>query len=68
MLLVELLILLLLSGSLFGSVSERREFNNGICRANGLPWEYFDTNSQGGRGYRAGDYVCWVSWPGIDNR
>lgn len=34
---------------------EKREWNNGICRRNGLPWEQFDTDSQGGRGYKAGE-------------
>ena len=58
-------VVILLIG-LFGSISERRRFNNGVCKSNGIKWEYFDTDSQGGRGYIAGDEVCWVSWPGID--
>lgn len=66
MLLCELLILLFLVGSLFGSISERLEYNNGICKKNELQWKYFDTDSQGGRGYKAGDQICWVSWPMID--
>lgn len=63
-------ILLVLCGmlcvGLFGSVSERREWNGGICKRNGIPWQYFDTDSQGGRGYKAGDCAIWISWPGID--
>lgn len=46
---------------------ERKIWNNGICKVNGLPWEYFDTDSQGGKMYRAGDYTCTISWPFIDN-
>ncbi len=41
-------------------------WNRGICKENGLSWEYFDTDSQGGRGYKAGDYTTWISWPFVD--
>ena len=51
-----------------GYFLERHKWNHGICKANGLRWEYFDTDSQGGRGYKAGDRAMWVSWPGIDGR
>jgi hypothetical protein len=50
-----------------GYVSEKRLWNNGICKYNDEPWAYFDTDSQGGRGYKAGEFTCWVSYPGIDN-
>ena len=43
-------------------------WNNGICKENGLPWEYFDSDSQGGRGYKAGGHTCWISWPGVDDK
>ena len=46
-----------------GFLWERRDWNSGICRANGLPWTRFDTDSQGGRGYVAGDEYTWISWP-----
>ena len=60
---IELLfIALLLCGGLWASRSERNEWNDGICKKNGLPWIQFDTDSQGGRGYRAGDVYCWQSW------
>lgn len=45
---------------------ERREWNHGVCRENGLPWVYFDSDSQGGRGYKAGDRFCWISCPWVD--
>ena len=51
---------------LLGYRSEKKAWNKGICRENGLPWKRFDTDSQGGRGYNAGDQYCWISWPGVD--
>ena len=64
---ILLLIIPILLGCLYGGISERRAFNNGICKKLGLPWIYFDTDSQGGRGYKSGKYTTWVSWPRIDN-
>lgn len=52
---------------LAGSISERRKWNDGICKENGETWVLFDRDSQGGRGYKAGDYTCWISWPMIDS-
>jgi hypothetical protein len=51
---------------LWGYLRERKEWNGGVCKENGQQWKYFDTDSQGGRGYKAGDYCCWISWPRID--
>jgi hypothetical protein len=45
---------------------EKRKWNNGICKKNGLVWEYYDTDSQGGRGYIAGEERVWISYPFID--
>lgn len=60
---IELTILLImLVGGLLASIHERVEWNNGICKKNGVPWIQFDTDSQGGRGYLAGDIYCWQSW------
>jgi len=46
--------------------SEKETWNDGVCRDNSVKWETFDMDSQGGRGYKAGDCYCWISWPGID--
>jgi hypothetical protein len=47
-----------------GFLYERYEWNGGTCRATNEPWEQFDTDSQGGRGYKSGEkHVVWVSWP-----
>lgn len=45
---------------------EKREWNGGVCADNGLRWEQFDTDSQGGRGYKAGARYTWISYPGVD--
>lgn len=47
---------------------EKRAWNNGISRHNGLPWRRFDTDSQGGRGYSDGQNIIWVSYPFIDGK
>jgi len=58
--------ILLLSVAVVGGVvvcaEEKRTWNNGICVENGLPWERFDTDSHGGRGYKAGDRYIWISY------
>ena len=48
--------------------AEKREWNGGVDPASGEPWRYFDTDSQGGRGYEAGGRHIWISWPGIDGK
>ena len=60
------LLAFMLIGGLLASISERRRYNGGICAKNGLPWECFDTDSQGGRMYKAGNEYLDVSYPGID--
>lgn len=57
-----LLIIPILIACLYVSINERKRWNNGICKENGLHWEYFDTDSQGGKGYKAGDVYTWFSW------
>mgnify|MGYP003121001119 CR=1 FL=1 len=47
--------------------SEKDIWNNGVCKDNGKEWVLFDMDSQGGRGYRAGNYMCWISWS-VDNK
>lgn len=57
------LVIIFLIGILVSTVKERNEWNNGICQATGKPWEYFDTDSQGGRGYKSNNNVIWVTIP-----
>jgi len=49
-------------GALWQRSNEIAAWNGGVCCHNGLPWEYFDTSSQGCRGYNAGDYHTWISY------
>ena len=50
-------------GGIYQRRNEKREWNGGICAISGKPWEKFDHDSQGGRGYKdnQGNYV-WVSY------
>jgi hypothetical protein len=54
----------------YGASSERRAFNGGVCPTCKKPLRWFDTDSQGGRGYscRDCDYTCWVSYPWVDRK
>ena len=45
-------------------IKEKEDWNNGVCPWCGHNWRYFDTDSQGGRGY-----ICdncgrdiWISY------
>jgi len=68
-----IVVFLMLCGMFWARNCEKREWNDGICAKNGLPWVRFDTDSQGGRGYRSGKdygnprtaYYCWISY-GVD--
>lgn len=50
--------------------SEKRQWNNGVCPHCHSTWKRFDTDSQGGRGYKCAcprrRYI-WISWP-VDKR
>ncbi len=42
---------------------ESREWNRGFCRKHGSEWKNFDTDSQGGRGYKCADGChTWISY------
>ncbi len=45
---------------------EKREWNNGVCRKNGIEWRLMGVDSTGARGYKAGDEVTWIDYPGVD--
>lgn len=53
-----------------GMMMEKKDYNNGRCPKCDKPLRYFDTDSQGGRGYicdKCG-YTTWVSYGRIDRR
>lgn len=57
-------LLILISGVVWSYCSEKKLWNNGFCYVCGTPWKYFDTNSQGGRGYCCDSCQdkIWISW------
>ena len=62
---IGIIFLILLTGSLIGALWERHDWHGGRCPACGHPWRYFDTDSQGGRGYACDgcEKTIWISWP-----
>jgi len=60
LLIITLTLLIIIT--LWARRSEKKRWNNGVCKETGKPWEYFDTDSQGGRGYKSGDYSFWASY------
>ena len=65
---VMVLIVLLLFMPVIAIRFERKWFNKGVCPDCGEPLHYFDTDSQGGRGYLCNkcNYHCWVSYNCVD--
>lgn len=60
------LIILIVIALTFSYYQEKSDWNNGICKESGKKWVYFDTASDGSRGYtdNTGNHI-WVSW-GVD--
>ena len=45
--------------------NEAKSWNNGVCEECNTPWKNFDTDSQGGRGYKCGCgefHTTWISY------
>ena len=62
------LIIMLITGSVIGFILEIKGFNNGICPHCDKELRYFDTDSQGGRGYCCDcGYCTWISYKCIDS-
>ena len=51
-----------------GKHLERKHFNHGVCPICGGKLKYFDSDSQGGRGYMCFNdyYSAWVSYNSVD--
>ena len=62
-------LLLFLVIPIIGLTLDLRDWNGGIAPC-GNEWVYFDTDSQGGRGYNCADrcHGTWISYPWIDDR
>ena len=61
-------LIIFLPCTFIGITLEKREFNNGVCKHCGKNLRYFDSDSQGGRGYICDDcgYCAWVSYRCVD--
>lgn len=60
------LLVLWVSGCLYGVYIENKDWNNGACSCSRGFWIHFDVNSQGGYGYKCSALNCdrttWQSW------
>ena len=62
------ILVLMICLGIWGYFNEKRNWNGGFSRKTGEPWVYFDTDSQGGRGYKTRSGECiWISWA-VDKR
>lgn len=50
-------------GYIWARSREAEDWNGGVCKLSGKPWRYFDTASDGSRGYRDGEgNYTWISY------
>lgn len=61
------ILIIMISGMLWGRASDKRSYNKGICPICGEKLYCFDMDSQGGRGYccenkSVCNYTTWVSY------
>lgn len=60
---IIVVVCVLVAGSFAGWYWNTIEWNKGFCSKCNDSWEYFDTDSQGGRGYKCGcGRHIWISW------
>jgi hypothetical protein len=66
------ILVFVIGGGIWARSAEKREWNGGTCRENGLAWECFDVDSSGARGYKTHSRVggverrvIWISY-GVD--
>ena len=64
---ITILVTLFVAGVLLGIMLEKNNFNNGVCPHCNKKLKNFDTDSQGGRGYKCEcGYHTWVSYKCVD--
>jgi len=67
------ILLVMIIGMIWCRAYEKKLWNSGICAKCGTEWEYYDTDSHGGRGYKckceklSDRYRCWISYS-VDKR
>ncbi|MEM6625018.1 MAG: hypothetical protein AAF674_22605 [Pseudomonadota bacterium] len=64
---IPISVLILVCLMLWARHCEARAWNGGIDAKTGERWRYFDTDSQGGRGYRSSARTIWISYS-VDNQ
>lgn len=53
----------MIGGGIWQRNNEKRWWHGGFCREHYTLWKQFDTDSQGGRGYRCGQGChTWISY------
>lgn len=65
---ISVLVLIFVLGIIVAWYLESKGFNGGVCPKCGHQFKHFDTDSQGGRGYRCEGcgHITWVSYPFVD--
>lgn len=59
---VILLLITPVAIGVIGYIYDYIDWNRGICPKCGKEWEYFDTDSAGGRGYKCACRHIWISY------
>jgi len=62
MIISYIIVAVFICGVIWARSNEKKNWNNGICSETQKPWVQFDTDSQGGRGYKSGEYTIWISY------
>lgn len=58
-----IVIMILITGIIFGRKYEKKKWNNGFCAKCNKPWRYFDNDSQGARMYKCDNgHHCDISY------
>jgi len=56
------ILMIMTIGGIWCRSYEKKLWDDGTCKDNGLPWKLFDYDSHGDHGYKAGDIHCWISY------
>ncbi len=60
---LAVVVLIVITLAIQAALLERKAWNGGYCPKCRNPWQYFATDSQGGRGYKCGaGHGAWIGW------
>ncbi|MFA6089718.1 MAG: hypothetical protein WC755_07700 [Candidatus Woesearchaeota archaeon] len=62
MIIIFVMVGVFIAFGIIGVALDYFDWNDGICKKTGKHWEYFDTDSQDGHGYKSDEYRIWISW------